>query len=264
MKKTPLASRLLPFGVFVLFLIFWYLACKIFSIPAYILPTPDLVAKAVVENFDKLVIALKITFIEAVGGFLISIILGLVFALIFAQSTLIHRCFYPYTILLQTVPIVAIAPLLIMWFGTGIHSVMLVAIIICTFPILANTTQGLRSVDKNLLNLFKMCDASSMDVLWKLRFPNALPYFFAGLKISSGLSVIGAITGELFASSNTVGEGGLGYSITYANSQLQTDYLFALVLTSVVLGSFVSLTVMGISWYFLHQWHESSMKEDAE
>ena len=137
--------------------------------------------------------------------------------------------FYPYTILLQTVPILAIAPLILMWMGPGILSVMCVAFIICLAPIIANTTQGLISVDQNLIDLFLMHNASPAQMMWKLRLPNSVPSLFTGIRIASGISVIGAITGELFAGSSRVGVGGLGYSILYASSQLETDYLFALV-----------------------------------
>ena len=134
----------------------------------------------------------------------------------------------PVHLLLQTVPIIAIAPLILMWVGAGIPAVTLIAFIISVSPIIANTTQGLISVDENLVHLFLMQNASRMQLLFKLRLPNAVPSLFVGIRIASGLAVIGAITGELFAGSSRVGEGGLGYSILYASSQLQTDYLFAL------------------------------------
>jgi NitT/TauT family transport system permease protein len=162
------------------------------------------------------------------------------------------------------VPIVAIAPLILMWFGSGLRSVMLVAFVICLFPIIANTTQGLISVPRNLIDLFIMSNASRSRQLLKLRLPHALPHLFVGLRISAGISVIGAVTGELFASSNAVGEGGLGYSITYANSQLQTDYLFALVLTASLLGFLFFFTVTALEWLCLRKWHESAMKTDAD
>jgi ABC-type nitrate/sulfonate/bicarbonate transport system permease component len=139
------------------------------------------------------------------------------------------RLLFPYTVLLQTVPIVAIAPLIILWVGAGIFAVTVVTFIICLAPIIANTTQGLISVDENLIHLFLMYNASPSQILFKLRLPNALPSLFTGIRISAGISVIGAITGELFAGSTRVGEGGLGYAIIYANNQMETAYLFALV-----------------------------------
>jgi NitT/TauT family transport system permease protein len=165
--------------------------------------------------------------------------------------------FYPYTILLQTVPIIAIAPLILMWVGAGMWSVTLVAFIICLAPIIANTTQGLISVEENLVHLFLMHNASAAQLLFKLRLPHAVPNLFVGIRISAGISVIGAITGELFAGSSRVGEGGLGYSILYASSQLQTDYLFALVIAATVLGFSFFFLVTFLEWQFLHTWHES-------
>lgn len=253
-----------PFAVFLLVLAAWHGACVVFKIPGYILPKPATVAAAVWERHENLIHAFQITAIEAAGGFLLSIAGGISIALVFAQSPVIRRSLYPYTLVLQTVPIVAIAPLILMWFGSGIRSVMGVAFIICLFPIIANTTQGLVSVPRNLMDLFRMANASRAKTLFRLQLPHAVPSLFTGLRISSGISVIGAITGELFASSNAVGQGGLGYSITYANSQLQTDYLFALVLTASVLGFMFFFLVVGLEWWFLHQWHESALKPDAE
>jgi NitT/TauT family transport system permease protein len=178
--------------------------------------------------------------------------------MLFAQSRWVRRMFYPYTILLQTVPIVAIAPLILMWIGPGIFSVSLVAFIICLAPIIANTTQGMISVDRNLVDLFLMNNASRSQILLKLRLPHAMPSLFTGIRISSGIAVIGAITGELFAGSARVGVGGIGYAIQYASSQLETDYLFALVAAATVLGFVFFFTVLFLEWYFLHNWHESA------
>jgi NitT/TauT family transport system permease protein len=171
---------------------------------------------------------------------------------------------YPYTILLQTVPIVAIAPLILMWVGAGTAAVALIAFIISLAPIIANTTQGLISVDENLVHLFLMHNASPAQKLFKLRLPHAVPSLFVGIRIASGISVIGAITGELYAGSSQVGVGGLGYSILYASSQLQTDYLFALVLAATVLGFSFFFVVMFFEWYFLHRWHESARTPETE
>jgi len=162
------------------------------------------------------------------------------------------------------VPIVAIAPLIILWSGPGILSVTVVTFIICLAPIIANTTQGLISVEENLVNLFVMHKASHAQVLFKLRLPNAMPNLFTGIRISAGISVIGAITGELFAGSTQVGEGGLGYAILYANSQLETSYLFALVLAATLLGFTFFFLVMFFEWLTLHNWHESSRPQTSE
>jgi NitT/TauT family transport system permease protein len=148
--------------------------------------------------------------------------------------------------------------------GTGTVSVTLIAFIISLAPVIANATQGLISVEENLVHLFLMHNASPAQLLLKLRLPHAVPSLFVGIRIASGIAVIGAITGEWFASSSRVGQGGLGYAILYASSQLQTDYLFALVLAATILGFSFFFIVMFLEWYFLHRWHESARASEAE
>jgi NitT/TauT family transport system permease protein len=251
-------------AVFAALLLVWQLILWIFRVPPYMLPSPWAVARAVAARFPSLLHSFSITAEEAVGGLLLSIIAGVAIALIFAQSRWVRRMLYPWTLLLQTVPIVAIAPLILMWMGAGIFSVTLIAFIISLAPIIANTTQGLISVDENLVNLFLMHNASPAQLLLKLRLPNSVPSLFVGIRIASGIAVIGAIIGELYAGSSSVGQGGLGYSILYASSQLQTDYLFALVLAATVLGFSFLFVVMFLEWYFLHKWHESARAPEAE
>jgi NitT/TauT family transport system permease protein len=263
MKKYSMAV-LNALAVFAGLLLLWEGLDLLLHLPPYMLPTPLAVGKAVVARFPSLVGSLIITSEEAAGGLAASIVVGLLIALVFAQFRWMRRMFYPYTILLQTVPILAVAPLILMWVGPGILSVTLVAFIICLAPIIANATQGLISVEPNLVHLFLMHNASRLQILTRLRLPHAVPSLFVGIRIAAGISVIGAITGELFAGSSRVGEGGLGYSILYASSQLQTDYLFALVLAATVLGFAFFFAVMFLEWYFLHNWHESArtMTED--
>ncbi len=143
------------------------------------------------DRFPSLLNSLLITTEEAAGGLVASIVVGVAVAMVFAQWRWLRQLLYPYTILLQTVPIVAIAPLIINWVGAGIPAVMVVTFIICLAPIIANTTQGLISVDENLVHLFMMHKATPAQVLFKLRLPNALPNFFTGIRISAGISVIG-------------------------------------------------------------------------
>jgi NitT/TauT family transport system permease protein len=245
-------------GIFAALLLLWVVVIRVFHIPVYILPEPEQVLKAAVRRSPSLVLSLGITAAEAASGLLASILVGMTIALVFAQSRWVRKMFFPYTILLQTVPIVAVAPIIIMWVGQGLFSVALIAFIICLAPIIANTTQGMISVDRNLVDLFLMNNASRAQILLKLRLPHALPSLFAGIRISSGIAVIGAITGELFASSVRVGVGGIGYAIQYASAQLETDYLFALVAAATVLGFAFFFAVMFLEWYFLHNWHESA------
>jgi NitT/TauT family transport system permease protein len=205
-----------------------------------------------------------ITTEEAAGGLTAAAVGGIAVAMVFAQWRWLRQLLYPYTILLQTVPIIAITPLIIDWVGAGTLAVMLVTFIICVAPIIANTTQGLVSVDENLINLFVMNKATPAQIMFKLRLPNALPNLFAGLRISSGISVAGGLIGELFAGSTKVGEGGLGYAITYANNQMEISYVFALVLAATVLGFSFFFIVMFLEWLALHNWHESSRTQTPE
>jgi NitT/TauT family transport system permease protein len=245
-------------AVFAALVALWQLVLWIFHVPSYMLPSPRAVVHAVGKRFPSLLTALSITAEEAAGGLIAGTAMGVVVALIFAQSRWIRKMLYPYTLLLQTVPIIAIAPLIIMWVGAGTAAVTLIAFIMSLAPIIANTTQGLISVEENLVHLFLMHNASRAQLLFKLRLPHSVPALFVGVRIASGIAVIGAIIGELYAGSSRVGEGGLGYSILYASSQLQTDYLFALVLAATVLGFGFLFVVMFLEWYFLHRWHESA------
>lgn len=242
----------------------WQAVVSLNHLPAYILPGPLAVALALRERFPSLLDSLLITTEEAAGGLAASIVAGVAAAMVFAQWRWLRQLFYPYTILLQTVPIVAIAPLIINWAGAGIVSVTIVTFIISLAPIIANTTQGLISVDENLIHLFLMYKATPAQILFKLRLPNALPNLFTGVRISAGISVIGGITGELFAGSTRVGEGGLGYAIIYASNQMETAYLFALVMAATVLGFSFFFIVMLLEWLALHNWHESSRPQTAE
>ena len=244
--------------VFVLMLVLWQAIIWIFKVPPYMLPPPLRVAHTVALRLPDLWGSLLITAEAAGGGLVASIGAGTLIALLFARSPWIRRLFFPYTVLLQTVPIVAIAPLILMWAGAGLFAIGLVAFIICLPPIIANATQGLISVDENLVQLFLMHNATQGQILRKLRLPHSLPYLFVGMRISSGIAVIGAITGELFAGSGQVGQGGLGYSILYAMAQLQTDYLFALVLAATALGFAFFFLVALFEWLALHKWHESA------
>jgi NitT/TauT family transport system permease protein len=262
--KQRLKTFLNAGGIFAALVLIWYLVIWLRHMPAYILPTPWQVLHVMLARLSSLAESFEITATAASLGLIGSIIAGVAIALLFAQSRSIRRMLYPYTLLLQTVPIVAVAPLILMWVGPGTGAVTLIAFIICLAPIIANTTQGLISVDENLVHLFLIHNASRGQLLLKLRLRHAVPSLFVGIRISAGIAVIGAITGELFAGSSRVGQGGLGYSIIYASQQLQTDYLFALIVAAAVLGFVFYFIVSFFEWYFLHKWHESARVPEVE
>src|SRR5579863_431288 len=220
--------------VFACLVAIWSGVVEFAHLPGYLMPGPKAVALAIRDRYPSLLNSLSITAIEALSGLAASIVVGIAIALIFARARWLRQLVYPYTILLQTVPIIAIAP------------------------------QGLVSVDENLFHLFVMQRASPTQILFKLRLPHALPNLFTGIRISAGISVIGGLTGELFAGSTRVGEGGLGYAIIYANNQMETSYLFALVFAATVLGFCFFFIVMFVEWLFLHNWHESSRQQAAD
>lgn len=228
-------AALPPLLVFLLVLAAWQLVCVGLALPAYLLPTPLAVASEGLAHAGELARGAALTAAGALLGLLVSLVAGALVAVLFSQSRVAARSLYPYAIFLQTVPIVAIAPLIVVWFGTGLQSVVLTAAILSIFPIITNGTTGLVRVDPQLLELFALCRASRLHVLLKLRLPGSIPFFVAGAKISSGLAVIGAIVGEFFAGFGAR-ELGLGALVLQAAGRLQTPYLFAAIFTSTLLG----------------------------
>jgi NitT/TauT family transport system permease protein len=263
MKRTLLNLRM-PLLVFVLALILWEAVTRYCKIPDYYLPGPSAIGAAALERLPDLLGSLLVTAGEALGGYLLGIIAGISSGLFFAVSPMIRRTFFPYIVVLQTIPIIAISPLIILWLGNGPLAVLFISFVICVPAISANTTQGLISTDRNLLDLFRLGNASGFALLFKLRLPHALPSLFTGLRIAAAAAVVGAIVGETFAGATTVGRGGLGYSATYALNQLATPYLFAIVAVSSLLGFVFFSVVSFFEWLCLHRWHESVLNEQME
>jgi NitT/TauT family transport system permease protein len=243
-----------PVAFFAIAVVAWQGATTFWDIPAYLVPRPEQVAGAAREHAADLVAAARLTASAALGGFGLSLLAGTALGLVFSQSRAIQRSVYPYAIFLQTVPIVAIAPLVIMWFGYGLSGVIAVSFILSLFPIVTNATAGLTSVDPNLLELFAVYNASRRQVLFELRLPNAVPYLVTGAKISCGLSVIGAIVGEIYAGFGTQNLG-LGTLITMATRNLDTAYAFAAVFASTLLGIAIFAAVSLIGTTILRRWH---------
>ena len=174
---------------------------------------------------------------------------------------MIQRRLYPFAVILQTTPIIAIAPVILISAGPGRNSIVIITFIITVFPIIANSTIGLMSADHNLVNLFRMNNASRLQELLKLRIPYAMPYVVAGLKISAGLSVIGAIVGEFFAGKGGA-SAGLGSLITFSAARLQTDMLFAAALCSSALGIMTFTIITNLGNYLVRNWHESAVTHE--
>jgi NitT/TauT family transport system permease protein len=209
-------------------------------IPAFLVPSPVSVVVEAWNSRADIVPASLTTLAGALAGFAAALVGGTSAALLFAQARWIRASLYPYAIFLQTVPIVAIAPLIVIWFGAGFASIVLVSFVLSVFPILSNGVEGMTRVDPQLLELFSLHNARTGQILFKLRLPHAVPYLVAGAKVASGLTVIGAIVGEFFAGYGA-SRPGLGYLILQSAGQLRTELLFACVGASTVLGLCVFL-----------------------
>ncbi|HET9931325.1 MAG TPA: ABC transporter permease [Polyangiaceae bacterium] len=239
-------ERLLPPALtFVIAMLAWEAGVRLLSVPAFLVPAPSSVLQSSWVERATLFGALVTTAEGAVLGFVLSLVFGTLAGLLLALSPRLERGLYPYTIFLQTVPIVAIAPLLVLWFGAGLRAVSVSAFIVSVFPVVANSLSGLKSVDPRLYDMFRLYGANTWDILVKLRLPSAIPSMTTGWRVASGLSVIGAIVGE-FVAGFSEGSAGLGITILAAYRQLRTDLLFGALLLSSLLGlalfSLVSLT----------------------
>lgn len=237
----------------------WDLFVRVFDVPPYLLPSPFGVWQASVEEAGSLAAAAGITGAGAVCGYLVSLLLGSGVAFVFAQSSAIRSGCYPYAIFLQTVPIVAIAPLVVIWFGSGFHSVVIIASIISLFPVITNVTTGLIAVDRGLEELFRLHRASRWQRLRKLQIPNAVPHLLTGAKTSSGLAVVGAIVGEFFVGYGTT-QHGLGYIILHSGPQLKTAQLFAATIASAVLGVLMFGLVSFLEHRILQRWYDTPVE----
>jgi NitT/TauT family transport system permease protein len=220
-------------------------------IKAFLLPPPSAVFQTVLHDWNELLAALVKTSAGALLGFALSAVAGIAIAVFLSSSRAIQQAFYPYAVFFQTVPIIAIAPLLVIWFGYGMRTVVASAFIVSIFPVIANTLTGILSTDPALRDLFRLYGASPSATLWKLRIPAALPQILTGLRIAGGLAVIGAIVGEF------IGGQGLGSVIDIARTQQRTDKVFAAVLLASALGLFLFGLINLLSRLVLTNWHVS-------
>lgn len=255
--RRILSGAIPPFATFVVFVLLWDAATRLLEVPAFLVPGPLAVARAAWEGCGDLAGASLVTLAGAMAGFAASLVLGTLGAVVFAQARWIRSGLFPWAIFLQTVPVVAVAPLVVLWCGPGFASIVLVSFLLSVFPILSNGVEGLVRVEPQLLELFRLCDASRVQELLFLRLPNAVPFLVAGARVSAGLTVIGAIVGEFFAGYG-VSRPGLGYLIQLSSAQMRTELLFAAVGASTLLGLFVFLLVGAVSALLLARLQEPS------
>ncbi len=252
---------LAPMAVAAIVIGLWQSLTVAYDVPAYLVPSPLAVARTLVQDRELLLRALGVTLTIALVALFVATLVGTLTALLFVQSRWIEMSLFPYAVLLQVTPIVAIAPLIIIWVKDTTVALVLCAVVVAIFPIISNTTLGLRSVDPGLLDFFRMARASRWQILTRLRVPSALPYFFGGLRIASGLSLIGAVVAEFVAGTGGSGAG-LAYQILLAGFQLNIPRLFA----ALVLIAAAGVTLFGVTVWVsrraLSRWHESELERD--
>jgi len=247
----------LPILVLALIIACWHAVVQIFAIPPFVLPGPGLVLATLIADGPLLWQSLLVTLTLTFQGFLLAAVGGIALAIIFNQWRLAEYSFYPYAVILQVTPIVAIAPLLLIYLPQPL-AVLACAWIVAFFPVLANTTLGLSSVDHNLVALFELYKASRWQTLWNLKLPAALPQMLAGLRIAGGLSLIGAVVAEIAAGSAGAGSG-LAYRIAESGYRLNIPRMFAALFLITLAGVGLFTIMTGFSKLALGQWHESEV-----
>lgn len=250
-------NALYPLGTFVVFLLAWYAVSVFLKVPAYLLPRPEAVVERLGQDFGYLMGHAWVTTYETIGGFLLSVLIGVPLAFVIVSSSVVEKALMPWLVLSQTFPKVALAPLIVVWFGLGIVPKILVTFLVAFFPIVISTVVGLRSMETEMLELARSMKASRFQIFWRFRLPLALPSLFSGMKVSVAFSVVGAVIAEWVGATQ-----GLGYLLLTANANLDTALLFAVL---------AILTVLGIALYYavevieqrLIPWHVSVRLKEA-
>ncbi len=256
-RGTPVARVLLPVIVLAAGVMVWHWIVDIYEIPPYVLPGPALGTATLVEDWPILWHSLLTTVLTTVEGFAAAAVGGIVLALLFNQSKWLEHAFLPYAIVLQVTPMIAIAPLLLIYLPQQ-TAVVVCAWIVAFFPVLSNTTLGLNSVDRSLVGLFQLYGASRLQTLRYLKLPAALPYILGGLRIAGGLSLIGAVVAEIAAGSAGAGSG-LAYRIAESGYRLNIPRMFAALLLLSVAGIVIYMFLATVSHLMLRRWHESAL-----
>jgi len=246
-----------PIVVGVGFLALWQVLVYALDVPSYLVPGPLLIARTLIVDRAILLGSLGVTLAVALIALACATLIGVVLSFLFVQSRAVEMSLLPYAVLLQVTPIVAIAPLIIIWVNDLLPALVICATIVALFPMIANTTLGLKSVDPGLLDLFRLNGATRWQTLMRLRVPSALPYFFAGLRISTGLALIGAVVAEFVAGTGGTASG-LAYQILQAGLQLNIPRLFAALVLITVTGVALFAIASLASWFALRHWHESA------
>ena len=239
----------------------WDLVVRLNDIQPFVLPGPGLVVATLISDWSDLGASLAVTLITTFAAFVLALMGGIALAVLFNLSRLIEHSLYPYAVVLQVTPVIAIAPLLLIYLPQEI-AVLVCAWIVAFFPVLANTTLGLNSVDRNLADLFRLYGASGTQVLWYLKLPAALPYMLGGMRIAGGLSLIGAVVAEIAAGSAGA-RSGLAYRIAESGYRLEIPRMFAALLLLSIAGIVIYFLLSWVSYGFLRKWHESAVGAES-
>jgi NitT/TauT family transport system permease protein len=261
-SSLRLLRMLLPALLGLAVLGLWEALVALYQIPRFVLPAPSAIWQALIDDFPSLMASLWTTLRITLLAFLLALVSGVALAIAFSQSRIVEIALYPYAVILQVTPIVAIAPLIIIWVGfERINLALLIlAWIVAFFPILSSTTLGLRSVDHNLVDLFRLYGATPWQILTRLRLPSALPYLLNGMKTSGGLALIGTVVAEYGAGSGTAT--GLAWRIVEAGNRLQIARMFAALFLLAFLGVAIFFLLASLEYWLLRKWHESVLQKD--
>ena len=251
----------LPLATLVLGVTAWHLVVKIYALPPVKLPGPGLVWDTLIDDRQLLLESLGVTLLTTFEGFLLATVGGIALAILFNLSRLVEYTLYPYAVILQVTPVLAIAPLLLIYLPQQ-GAVLACAWIVAFFPVLANATLGLNSVDHNLADLYRLYGASPGQILFRLKLPSALPNMLTGIRIAGGLSLVGAVVAELAAGSGGAGSG-LAYRIAEAQYRLNIPRMFAALILLSVAGVVIFFALSGLSYLLLRRWHESAIMREA-
>lgn len=260
-KLEKFGKWILPALVLVIMLVAWDRVVVWNEIPHYILPGPALVFQTLITDSALLFEALLVTLQITLMALAVAVIGGVGLAVLFTQSRLVEMSFYPYAVILQVTPIVAIAPLIFIYVDSRIAGLLLCAWLVAFFPVLSNTTLGLNSADHNLRDLFRIYGASRWQTLRYLQLPSALPYFLGGLRIAGGLSLIGAVVAEYVAGTGGL-KSGLAFRILEAGYRLNIPRMFAALILIAITGVVIFAGLSFLSHMLLRKWHESALKRD--
>lgn len=251
----------IPIAVVICMIAIWQAIISAYAIPQYILPGPIAVGKSLYNDWGTLSPALLVTTKITLQALALALLGGVGIAIILVQSKWLEIALYPITVILQVTPIVAIAPLILIYTPTTQIALLICAFLVAFFPILSNMAQGLKSVDHNQLNLFDLYGASRWQTLIYLKLPSALPYFMTGLRIGGGLALIAAVVAEFAAGSAGAGSG-LAFRLLESQYRLNIPRLFAALVLLSLLGVVIFCITSFVSWFFLHRWHESSLRRE--